>query len=98
MMDMKGKVYFTPANNLTEELIRRVEIAIQVFSESSLYFFGKNRRSDVGKMIQHCFSKMFYGNLGLISSTNFCRDFMPKNALGLRFYFTNNTRPNFTMQ
>jgi hypothetical protein len=51
MMDMKGRVYFTPLNNLTEELIRKVEIAIQIFSEESLYVFGKMRRSDVGKIV-----------------------------------------------
>ena len=61
MMDMEGKVYFTPLNNLTEELIRKVGIAIQVFSKESSYFFGKNRWSDVGKMIlpETCFPNGF---------------------------------------
>jgi hypothetical protein len=48
-MDMKGVVFYTPANKLTYDLIRKVDSAAVNFAKMSLKVFGRNRKYNLGK-------------------------------------------------
>ena len=48
-LDMKGFVFFTPSNNLTNDLIRKVDEAAVYWSDVSLEIFGRSRKFRLGK-------------------------------------------------
>ena len=60
IIDMKGRLYYTPQNNLTRDLIEKVKKAAKTFSKNSLRIFGKSQRSKLGndKYFLHLLSQI----------------------------------------